>query len=347
MFGYNGSYQREDRVFNLGWQTELGLQYRQDLSNDNELSHTADKTTTLEQLAYGDINESNIGVYLNETARVSDWLSINAGLRFDHFSFAYKDQITGLNRVTVNDQIVSPKLNTYVKLSDNVQVFGSIGYGFHSNDTRVVITQPDAETLPRALGIDIGTLWKPVPRLLLTGTLWRLDLEQEFVYVGDAAVVEPSGKTRRMGIEFSGRWQVLEWLFADIDLNMTDAIAVDEPEGANYIPLAPVFSSIGGLTVQTKNNWSGSIRYRTLGDRPANEDKSVIAEGYSVIDALVTYRIKRYEFGINVDNVFDVHWREAQFDTESRLKDEAAPVSEIHFTAGTPLAIRAHVAYHF
>ncbi len=347
MFGYNGSYQRDDRFLNLDWQTELGLQYRQDLSNDNELSHTVDKTTTLEQLAYGDINESNIGVFLNETVRISDWLSINAGLRYDHFTFAYKDQITGLTGVTVNDQIVSPKLNTYVKLSDNVQVFGSIGYGFHSNDTRVVITQPDAETLPRALGIDIGTLWKPVPRLLLTGTLWHLDLEQEFVYVGDAAVVEPSGRTERMGIEFSGRWQLLDWLFADIDMNLTKAIALHEPTNANYIPLAPKFSSIGGLTVQTKNNWSGSIRYRTLGDRPANEDNSVIAEGYSVIDALVSYRIKRYEFGINIDNVFDVRWREAQFDTESRLKDEPAPVSEIHFTAGTPFAFRAHVSYHF
>jgi outer membrane cobalamin receptor len=347
MFGYNGSYQRDDRFLNLNWQTELGLQYRQDLSNDNELSHTAHKTTTLKQLAYGDINESNIGVFLNETVRVSDWLSINAGLRFDHFTFSYEDQITGLTGVTVNDQIVSPKLNTYVKLSDNVQVFGSIGYGFHSNDTRVVISQPEVETLPRALGADIGTAWKPASRLLLTGTLWHLDLEQEFVYVGDAAVVEPSGRTRRMGVEFSGRWQVLDWLYADIDLNLTDAIAVDQPEGDNFIPLAPVFSSFGGLTVQTNNNWSGSIRYRTLGDRAANEDNSIIADGYTVIDALVTYRIKRYEFGINVDNVFDVRWREAQFDTESRLKDDPAPVSEIHFTAGTPFAFRAHVSYHF
>ena len=347
MFGYNGSYQRDDRFLNLGWQTELGLQYRQDLSNDNELSHTVDKTTTLEQLAYGDVNESNIGVFLNETVRISDWLTINAGLRFDHFIFSYKDQLTNLEGKSVSDQIMSPKLNTYVRLSDKLQVFSSVGYGFHSNDTRVVITQPDAETLPRALGIDIGTVWKPIPRLLLTGTLWHLDLEQEFVYVGDAAIVEPSGRTERMGIEFSGRWQVLDWLYADIDMNLTKATSVHEPTNANYIPLAPRFSSIGGLTVQTKNNWSGSIRYRTLGDRPANEYNSVIAEGYTVIDALVTYRIKRYEFGINIDNVFDVRWREAQFDTESRLRNEVEPVSEIHFTPGTPFALRAHVSYHF
>ena len=347
MFGYNGSYQREDHFLNMDWSTELGLQYRHDLSNDNELSHTVDKTTTLQQLTYGDISEANIGLFLNETVHVSEWLTVNAGLRFDHFTFAYVNHLEGNIRSKVSDQVVSPKLNAYVKLSDDIQLFSSVGYGFHSNDTRVVIAKPDAETLPRALGIDLGAVWKPIPRLLLTGTLWHLDLEQEFVYVGDAAVVEPSGRTERMGIEFSGRWQLLDWLFADIDMNLTKAIALHEPVNANYIPLAPRFSSIGGLTVQTKNNWSGSVRYRTLGDRPANEDNSVIAEGYTVIDALIAYRIKRYEFGINIDNVFDVRWREAQFDTESRLKNEIEPVSEIHFTAGTPFAFRAHVSYHF
>ncbi len=347
MFGYNGSYQRDDRFLDLGWQTEIGLQYRQDLSSDTELSHTADKINTLEQLAFGDINEANIGLYLNETVRFSKWLTINAGLRFDHFTFSYVNHLENDVSNKVNDQIVSPKINAYVKLSDDVQLFSSLGYGFHSNDTRVVIAQPDAKTLPRALGIDLGAIWKPIPRVLLTGTFWHLNLEQEFVYVGDAAVVEPSGRTERMGIEFSGRWQLLDWLFADIDLNITKATAVDEPTLANHIPLAPRFSSIGGLTVQTKNNWNGSIRYRRLGDRPANEDNSVIAEGYTVIDALISYRIKRYEFGINIDNVFDVRWREAQFDTESRLKEETTPVSEIHFTAGTPLSIRAHVSYHF
>lgn len=347
LFGYNGSYQRNDVLGRIGLQTEIGLQYRQDFSNDNELSHTANKTMIIERLAFGDIREANAGLYVNETFRFSENVSINAGLRFDHFQFSYKDQLTDNSFKSANDQIISPKLNTYVRISDAVQVFGNIGYGFHSNDSRVVIAQQATETLPRALGIDIGTFWKPVPRLILSGTLWHLDLDQEFVYVGDAAIVEPSGRTRRMGIEFSGRWQILEWLYADADFNYTKAIALDEAEGENYIPLAPRFSSIGGLTVQTKNRWSGSIRYRYLGDRPANEDNTVIATGYTVIDALLSYRINKFEFGINIDNIFDVRWREAQFDTESRLQDEVEPVSEIHFTAGTPFNLRARVAYHF
>ena len=347
LFGYNGSYQRENILGHIRVQTEIGMQFRMDLSDDNELSHTSNKTIIIERLALGDIREANAGMYVNETFRFSDRVSINAGLRYDHFRFAYKDQLTNNRFQAVSDQVISPKLNTYVQVTDDLQVFGNIGYGFHSNDSRVVVTQQGAQTLPRALGVDVGTLWKPSDRLILTGTLWHLDLDQEFVYVGDAAVVEPSGRTRRMGLEFSGRWQILDWLYADLDFNFTKAVSRDQPESMNHIPLAPALSSIGGLTIQTNNHWKGSLRYRFLGDRPANEDNSVTAEGYTVIDALVSYRLHAFEFGINIDNLFDVRWREAQFDTESRLKDEVYPVSEIHFTAGTPFNLRARVAYHF
>jgi hypothetical protein len=47
------------------------------------------------------------------------------------------------------------------------------------------------------------------------------------------------------------------------------------------------------------------------------------------------------------ENLFDVAWNEAQFDTESRLPGEAAPVSELHFTPGNPRNVRVGVAYLF
>jgi hypothetical protein len=53
-----------------------------------------------------------------------------------------------------------------------------------------------------------------------------------------------------------------------------------------------------------------------------------------------------------VENVFDVDWNETQFDTESRIRLpngnlEAEPVSEIHFTPGTPISIRGSMTYKF
>ncbi len=347
LFGYNGSYSREDQWLGKGITSEIGWLMRNDLSDDNELSHTAQRTTIIDRLAFGDIHETNIGAYLNETIRLTDRFTINTGLRYDHFIFGYDDHLTNAPKRTVNDDLLSPKLNAYYQLTDHLQLSGNVGYGFHSNDTRVVVRQEGFKDLPRAMGTDIGALWKPFSKLILSATLWRLTLDQEFVYVGDEAVVELSGKTVRKGAEFSGRLEVLKWLFADLDLNYTIARSAVETKGQDYIPLAPKFSSIGGLTVVTNKHWSGSLRYRSLGDRAANEDNSIIAEGYTVFDVVLGYRVKKYEFGLTIDNVFDTRWREAQFDTESRLAGEHLPVSEIHFTPGTPFSLRANVAYHF
>ncbi|WP_286969565.1 hypothetical protein [Flavobacterium sp. UBA4854] len=46
-------------------------------------------------------------------------------------------------------------------------------------------------------------------------------------------------------------------------------------------------------------------------------------------------------------NIFNTKWNEAQFETETRLRDEASSVSELCFTPGTPFAVKAGVSYKF
>ena len=181
----------------------------------------------------------------------------------------------------------------------------------------------------------------------MPASVWILYLEQEFVYVDDAAVVEAGGKTLRRVFDLSARWELTDWLFIDVDINYTLAELIGSPEGENYIPLAADLTSIGGVNIRTDNGWSGSLRYRYMDDRPANETGSVIAEGYFVNDAVINYTTKNYALGIEVQNLFNVDWNEAQFDTESRLLDEPAPVSELHFTPGTPFFAKGSVSLFF
>ena len=89
------------------------------------------------------------------------------------------------------------------------------------------------------------------------------------------------------------------------------------------------------------------MRYRHIGDRPANEDGSVTALGYTVVDLSASYRTGPYQLSATVENLFDSEWSEAQFDTESRLQDEIDPVTEIHFTPGNPLNARIGLSYFF
>ena len=96
-----------------------------------------------------------------------------------------------------------------------------------------------------------------------------------------------------------------------------------------------------------KNNFSGSFKSRYLGDRPANEDNSLIAEGYFVSDLNLNYTFKNFTIGVLVENIFDTKWNETQFETESRLQGEANSVTEIHFTPGTPFNLRGVLTYKF
>jgi outer membrane receptor protein involved in Fe transport len=122
---------------------------------------------------------------------------------------------------------------------------------------------------------------------------------------------------------------------------------LDAERGKNYLPLAPTFTTTGGLSLKTQTGLSGSLRYRYMADRPANEDNLITAKGYFVNDLQLNYTKGPYSLGLSIQNLFNVRWKETQFATESRLKGEAESVEEIHFTPGTPFLGRLSVLYSF
>ena len=354
-------YQKEDRnIFGantaithttfLG-DTELtltsGIGLRHDISDDVELSRTLNRSTTLENIQLGDINQTNIDAFVNAEFEFGKF-KVAPALRLDYFKFMYNDALqSNYQTLAETKTIVSPKLNFYYNAQDNLQLYLKSGLGFHSNDTRVVVANGGEDILPRSYGADLGSVWKPFPKLVVNSALWYLFLEQEFVYVGDAGIVEPSGKTRRYGLDLGLRYQLTDWLFLDTDATLTNARSVDDPDGENYIPLAPDFTLIGGLSVDDLNGFSGGLRFRYLDDRAANEDNSIVAEGYMVTDFNVNYKLNNITLGFAIENLFDVDWNETQFATESRLQNEAQSVEEIHFTPGTPFFLKGTVSYRF
>lgn len=349
IYGYNNSYTKNNYIFNKKVKSEIGIQLRQDIIKNSELSHTANRKTLINPISLGQITESNAGVYLDETIYLTEKLIINAGIRLDVFQHEYiNDLETVYNKRVKSNHIISPKLNLFYNFTNNCQLYVKTGTGFHSNDTRVVVSNSSTlATLPRALGMDIGLFFKPIKRMLINTAFWALDLEQEFVYVGDAAVVEPSGYTRRYGADLSIRYQLFNWLYLDFDGNYTMPRLLHDSIGKNFIPLAPTLTSIGGITAKFKNGLNAGLRYRFVGDRPANSDNSVVAKGYGLLDGVVNFVKSKYAIGIIFENILNSNWNEAQFDTKSKLKTENKPVSELHFTPGTPFFIEGNVTLFF
>ena len=348
LFGFNSEFNKEF-TFDKGslrWQTGIGL--RKDATNDTELSHTLNRQTVLEQIKLGDIDELNLYAYTGVEFKIGQFF-INPAVRFDEIRYAYYDKLAPtFDILTRNKVVVSPKLNFLYQENKNLQLFLKLGKGFHSNDARVVTSNETTDVLPAAYGADLGATWKPMPNLILNTALWYLYSEQEFVYVGDAGIVEPSGRTERRGIDVGARYQFLNYFFLNADFTFNNAKSLDAEQGQQYIPLAPITTFTSGLSFLHPSGFSSTIKTRLLGDRAANEDNSLIAKGYVVTDVNADYQFKKgFSLGFIIQNVFNTTWKETQFATESRLKNEVEPVTEINFTPGTPFNAKLRIGYRF
>ncbi len=353
LYGYNGSYSHESYWGDTKITTNEGINAQLDATDNTELSHTANRYTLIDPIKLGDITEFSVGAYLSETFRFNERFSINAGLRFDQFFYQYNNKLPtdstlhGIGVYTANNNTISPKINFYYQATDNTELYLSAGKGFHSNDTRAVVAVNGLQSLPSAYGSDLGGVFKPAHNLLINAAIWYIYLQKEYVYGGDGGSVDFSGRTQRFGFDLSTRYAPVKALFFDVDINYAHGRSLDDPDGQNYIPLAPVLSSSAGVCYLNKSGLNGSLRYRYLGDRAANADNSLIAKGYFVNDMVLNYTQPKYEIGVTINNLFNVQWKETQFDTVTQLKGETTPVDGIAFTPGTKFAAVLHLSYFF
>ena len=325
---------------------KVGTGFRADFIRDNELSRTRNRSDVLQRIQLGDINQWNAFSFI-DTEFDLEKLEINLGARLDYFRFQYEDALQNNQEFSDNQWMINPKLNLSYTFNDAVQLYLKSGIGFHSNDTRVVLQQNNDNFLARAYGTDLGTIWKPSKRLLINTALWYLRSDDELVYVGDAGIVESSGRSRRYGWDFGFRYELTKGIYFDSDISWTHARSLEETAGNDYIPLAPDFTYTGGISMTNHKGFSGGIQMRYLDQRPANEDNSIVARSYFITDININYQWKQFELGLRVENLFDSEWNETQFATTSRLLNETVPVTEIHFTPGTPFYAKMHILYNF
>ncbi|MEO7801785.1 MAG: TonB-dependent receptor, partial [Ginsengibacter sp.] len=345
IFGYSSKLVKKS-IFN-SWSliSSYGIGVRYDATKNTYLANAV-KRQFLSYVKLGDIEEANAYGFIQQQATFARWV-LDAGVRLDYLHFDYFDRLEPTQLSAQGKTIVSPKFNIQYTVNPKVQLYAKFGKGFHSNDTRVVVANKGKEILPPAYGADLGIILKPTPDVIINVAAYYLHLNQEFVYIGDDGNVEPGGRTRRKGIDIITRYQFTKNLFANANLNFTKPQAIGEPKGADYIPLAPRVTSTGGLFYKRKEGINGGLTYRYIKARPANEDNSIVARGYTLLDGSINYSKAKYEVGLAVENIFNVEWNEAQFATTSRLKDEPAPITELNYTPGVPFFIRAKLAVFF
>ncbi|MGK4007235.1 TonB-dependent receptor [Sorangium sp. So ce1036] len=324
--------------------TSVGAQVRAD-EIDKSLHHDVARER-LEERDRAHIDESQIGVYVEQDARLLRWLRLVLGARGQWIGVHVDDPREDLGRTGDRssgfrgEMQILPKLMAIVSPVEALDLFADFGRGFHSNDARGAVRGEGAATLiTPATGYEVGARVTPFRGLTLSAAGFLLDLDSELVWSGDAGVTEASGQTRRYGIEVSGRYRLGSWLFADADATFTRARFRANAGNGNAVALAPTRTLTAGIGVRpTIGAFTpfGALRVKAIAARPATEDEALTAEGFTVVDASAGLRWRNVEAAVDVQNLFDATWREVQFASESRLPYEPAAVTGIHYSPGWP-----------
>jgi outer membrane receptor protein involved in Fe transport len=322
----------------------VGTENRYDDIGRVGVDHT-DARVFVESFGAYDVKELSGSVYGEATWRPLKGLRLTGGLRGD----AYHADVEALNAEAAalgtgkkGASLVSPKASVAYELTDNVELYGSWGKGFHSNDVRGAFTATPVPILVKGTGKEVGARFQ-LPHLTFTATYWWLDVGSELKFVGDSNAVEPTGASSRHGYELVAFWRPLPWLA--IDANYTASHA--RYDNGDYIPNSfDNAASVGVSAVSDK--WEGSIRMRHLGPYPMIEDNSVRDKGSTVFNLRGARKFENIEVYAEVLNILNSRDKDIAYYYESYIPAfDAAPTDGRLSRVVEPRTLRVGAKYKF
>ncbi|MBL9210495.1 MAG: TonB-dependent receptor [Opitutaceae bacterium] len=337
-------------------ETTAGLQLRGDLIGELGLHRTArrERLTTVRD---DSVDELSAGGFVRNETRWTERVRTEAGLRIDGYRFdVTSDDPRNSGRTA--DHIVSPKAGLVLGPWAQTEVYLNAGFGFHSNDARGAtiridpadgVTPADPVTpLARSRGAELGVRTAAVRGLVSSLAVWALELDSELVFVGDAGGTEPTGRTRRHGIEWANFWRPRPWLALDADLALTHARYRDDAGGGTRIANSIGRVVTAGAILGGGSGLHGGLRLRYFGSQPLREDNAFRAPSSTTFNGRIGWRAEAWELSADVLNVFDRRNHDIAYAYTSRRPGEpAAGIDDIHFHPAEPRTLRVTLSRRF
>jgi hypothetical protein len=345
MAGFDALYQYQTRPFGVSLTSSAGFQYR--IDTPRVVLATSVQRHQLARTQDVSIVEQSYSPFVKFDVVPLPWLRFVTGARGDIFTYDVHSRVNTTGD-DLNGRVTQARPNVKANLAlgpwYQTEFFANFGTGYHSNDARAVISDPNLTALPTARGYEFGMRSKAIPRTELSLTYWVIDLASELVFVGDDGTTEARGPSHREGIEFAMRVKILDWLTFSGDVTAAKA----EFDTGGAVPLAPLLTSRADLTARLPWGLSSSLAMRFLGDRYADEERHQTARGYLLFDFTARYRYKWLEAFVSIENLASTEYREAQLFFTSRLAGEpAGGVPDIHYTPGNPRTVLGGLAVRF
>ncbi len=356
IYGGSGSVTWLGKLAGYDTRNVVGFEVRQDRIRPVGLYSTVARerlATTRED----HVRESSAGVYVENETSWHPQLRTIAGLRADAYRFRVDSDLAA-NSGSASDHRVSPKLSAILGPWAKTELFVNYGQGFHSNDARGTATTVDPKSgepvdrvtpLVRTRGGELGARTEWLQQVQSSIALWRLDIDSELLFVGDAGTTEASRPSRRQGVEWNTRWRPRPWLLFDLDVAWSKARFTDDDPAGSRIPGAIESAVSAGATIRDLGPWSASVFLRYFGPRPLVEDNSVRSTSSTIVNAQFGYRIDRQaKLALEVYNLLGREVDDIAYYYTSRLAGEPAEgIADIHFHPAEKRSFRVTLSYAF
>jgi len=353
VFGGSLRNESDTEIFGLPTTRTLGADLRYDDVNELNLFTTV-STRRIGSIREDEVEELSLGAFAQWEMQFTERLRGTLGVRVDYYDFDVTAK-TAANSGSDNESLWQPNIALAYTVNDNLELYANYGKGFHSNDVRTAITTIDPATglptefqdiLVQGKGGEFGLRYDNLNGFNLSFAAFELGMDSELVFVGDAGTTEPSGATRRSGVELATFWELTESLVFDFTAAKTDGHFIGVPSGQDSITDAHEEVAGAGVTL-VRGNLTTSLRIRYFSDAALNEDNSIRKDDSTILNFGAEYDFGNWELGIDVLNLLDAEDDDVAFFFESRLPGEVAGVEDIHFHPANPRTVRAIVKFKF
>ena len=136
----------------------IGTENRYDDIDKVGVQHT-DRRVFVESFGLYKVKEASASLFGEATWRPFEGLRLIGGLRGDYYHAdveALDAEAAALGTGKAHDSVISPKISAAYKVGDNLELYGSWGRGFHSNDVRGNFTTTPVPILVKGTGKEVG-----------------------------------------------------------------------------------------------------------------------------------------------------------------------------------------------
>lgn len=342
----------------MPWIVTLGWEARHDRIDPIGLYDTVAQSR-LRTVRRDFVRETSGGVFAEAEATLTPWLRAIAALRYDHYFFAVNSD-NPANSGKDDAGRLSPKFTAILGPWVKTEFFANVGIGFHSNDARGVTTTIDPRSgepvskvtpLVQTRGGEIGIRTGILPGVQSSLALWRLDIDSELLFTGDAGTSEPSRASRRWGIEWNNGWQPIRWLLFDLNVAWSHARFTTRAATVtgNYIPGSIETTVSAGVTLHELGRWTASVYVRYFGPRPLIEDDSVRSTASTIFNGQLSFRLTEWgKLTLDAFNLFNADVDDIAYFYTSRLRGEPpAGVENVHSHPAERRGVRLAAAFTY